>query len=89
MIYRLINSKTNEIIRIATHDIALAELTKLLWDKYIAELKGYTKKYQFNYSNNQTITFTVNGFIHKFTDVPTSMGLLDSNKIIEDLKEVK
>lgn len=43
MDYKIIEKATKNIVRHAGSYIATHELLKILWDKYIAEMKGYTK----------------------------------------------
>lgn len=90
MEYKIIDKKTGYVVCHASQYRAIHALTKILWDKYITELKSYTKKYQFNYSNKQTIEFTIDNYIHRFENIPTKLGTLDNdalnNEIIKIIK---
>ena len=93
MDYKIIEKATKNIVRHAGSYIATHELLKILWDKYIAEMKGYTKRYNFNCTNEQTIEFEIDGYIHRFENVPTSMGTLNitplNNEIIKIYEEMR
>lgn len=88
MEYKIIDKKTGNIIYHAGYYTATTALTKILWDRYITELKGYTKKYQFNYSNKQTIEFTIDNYIHRFENIPTKLGTLDNNALNNEIIKI-
>ena len=88
MDYKIIDKKTQHVILHAMHYWAIHALTKILWDKYIAELKGTKKKYQFNYTNSQTIEFYIDNYIHRFENVPTSMGTLNDNELNTEIIKI-
>lgn len=78
----------NYIVRHAGYDIAQRELLSYLWLVYVCKSKNYKVKYNYNYSNKQTITFIgkSNNFKHEFSNVPVKAGTLDIDKLENELK---
>lgn len=78
----------NYIVRHAGFDIAQRELLSYLWLVYVCKSKNYKVKYNYNYSNKQTITFIdkSNNFKHEFSNVPVKMGTLDIDELKNELK---
>ena len=78
----------NYIVRHAGFDIAQRELLSYLQLVYACKRKNYRVKYNYNYSNNQTITFIdkLNNYKHEFINVPVKAGTLDIDKLENELK---
>ena len=78
----------NYIVRHAGFDIAQRELLSYLWLVYVCKSKNYRVKYNYNHSNNQTITFIdkLNNYKHEFINVPVKAGTLDIDKLENELK---
>jgi len=87
MEYKVYN-EINYIVRHAGFDIAQRELLSYLWLVYVVKSKNYKVKYNYNYSNLQTITFIdkSNNYKHEFSNVPVKMGYLDIDKLKEEMK---
>jgi hypothetical protein len=87
MIYKVYDNN-NYIVRHAGFDIAQRELLSYLWLVYVFKTKNYKVKYNYNYSNKQTITFIdkSNNFKHEFSDVPVKMGILDIDELKNEIK---
>lgn len=86
MEYKVINKITKEIVRHAGFDIAVTEFTEWLFRKYIQEDKTIKVKYNYNYTNRQTIQFIQDGYIHEFSNIPVKMGMLDTITMQKELK---
>lgn len=76
---KLINVSTN-------HEENAKQLTSFLWRKAVLKSNNLRIKYQYNYSDTQTITFvekyenydgTTTTTEYKFLNVPTNLGYLD------------
>lgn len=74
----------------------IKQLTAFLWRKTILKDNNLRIKYQYNYSDKQTITFvekyinydeTVTTTEYKFQNIPTNMGYLDIYKLSEVAKD--
>lgn len=87
MIYKVYDNNNN-IVRHAGFDIAQRELLSYLWLVYVFKSKNYKVKYNYNYSNKQTIIFIdkSNNFKHEFSDVPVKMGILDIDELKNEIK---
>lgn len=87
MIYKVYDNNNN-IVRHAGFDIAQRELLSYLWLVYVFRTKNYKVKYNYNFSNKQTITFIdkANNYKHEFSDVPVKMGILDIDELKNELK---
>ena len=65
----------------------LKKLTYYLWAKQINNMKHLKFKYNYNYTDKQTLDIIDNSldtvYIIRITDIPTTMGILDTNKILK------
>lgn len=90
MEYKIINGKTKEVVYDSIATIAHARLTEFLFEITIRKSKQYRMKYEYNYTNKQTIRFIdkQTGYIHEFNNIPTKMGVFDSDNIINEIHEI-
>jgi hypothetical protein len=90
MEYQVIEPNTNNIVRHTNTTVAQTELLQFLWLITINKSKTYKIKYNYNYSNTQTIEIIdkETKYIHKFINVPVKMGVIDSDKLQKETRQV-
>lgn len=90
MEYQVIEPITNNIVRHTNTTVAQTELLQFLWLITINKSKTYKIKYNYNYSNIQTIDIVDNEtkYIHRFINVPVKMGVIDSDKLQKETRQV-
>ncbi len=90
MEHKIINRKTKEVVYVGIATTAHARLTEILFEIAVSKSKQYRIKYEYNYSDKQTIRFIhkISGYIHEFTNVPTKLGYFDSDNIIKETREI-
>ena len=90
MEYQVIEPISNNIVRHTNTTVAQTELLQFLWSITINKSKNYKIRYNYNYSNTQTIEIIdkSNNYIHKFVNVPVEMGVIDYDKLQEETRQI-
>ena len=86
---KLIVNPNNEVTDKSTNEKEIVvDLLTDLFNRYIAKSKDIKRiYYKYNHSGKQTITMTYsNNYKVIYKNIPTSMGLLDSNKLLKLIK---
>lgn len=80
----------NTIVRHTNSTIAQTELLQFFWMITINKSKNYRIKYNYNYSNLQTIEIIdkQTQYIHRFENVPVNMGIINSNELLKETREI-
>ena len=89
MEYFIIEPVRKNIVYSAIETNATIKLLYFLFEIQIHKSKRYKIKYTYNYSDAQTIEITdvIDGYIHRFTNVPTIQGYLYDDKLIKNQQE--
>ena len=85
----IIFNQNDEIVEtFENQTFIISRLLGLLFNKTIAKSRHIKRiTYNYNYSNNQSVKFIFdNDYKYEFTDIPTTMTLLDEGKIEKLLK---
>ena len=85
----IIFNQNDEIVEtFENQTFIISRLLGLLFNKTIAKSRHIKRiTYNYNYSNNQSVKFIFgNDYKYEFTDIPTTMALLDEGKIEKLLK---
>lgn len=76
---------TGNITYVSQGAIAITRLLAMLWNSKVIESKGFKMRFNYNYSDMQTIKFSNDQVVYEFSNIPTSWGMLDDNKIWHDI----
>lgn len=84
MEYIIYNDKREIIDESKDATKVISNLCSDLFNKYILKLKDFKQvRYQYNYSNIQTITFIYkSNFRIVYKDIPTKTGFLDNYRLV-------
>lgn len=76
---------TGNITYVSQGAIAITRLLGMLWNTKVIESKGFKMRFNYNYSDMQTITFSNGKVVYEFSNIPTSWGMLDDNKLWHEI----
>lgn len=82
---RVTEKATGNITCVSQGAIAVTRLLAMLWNAKVIESKGFKMKFAYNYSDMQKLTFTNDKVVYEFSNIPTSWGMLDDNKLWHDI----